>query len=193
MMAQKDKIKWNNKYKDNPVLLEQRDPSGKLIKCVEINKEKNKALDIACGTGRNSIYLANNNYKVDALDISDIVIEHLDNMNIKNIRAQVVDLEDINIKEYEYDLIVVCNYLDRKLFPKLINALNKNGLLLIETYMNHESNTKSSFNPKFLLEKDELKNLINDKVELIEYDEFDNESYEIHRMKKQSIILRRKV
>lgn len=190
-MPEKDKIKWNNKYKDNPNLLKQREVSKKLIMSVNLNKQKNKALDIACGTGRNSIYLAKNNYYVDAYDISDIAINHLINLNINNINAQIVDLEEIYISSNQYDLIVVCNYLNRKLFPFLINALKKDGILLIETYMNHEKNSKSSFNPKFLLEKDELKNLLTNNVELIEYDEFDNENYEMHRMKKQSIIIKK--
>ena len=56
-MAQKDEIKWNKKYKEIPSLLQTREVSKKLMQIVQKAKGK-KALDIASGAGRNSIYLA---------------------------------------------------------------------------------------------------------------------------------------
>ncbi len=40
-MAEKDKIKWNKKYKETPKLLEDREPSKKLIEALkEVNGKK---------------------------------------------------------------------------------------------------------------------------------------------------------
>src|SRR5678810_1193749 len=37
-----------------------------------------KALDIACGTGRNAIFLAERGWQVDAIDISPVALTKLD-------------------------------------------------------------------------------------------------------------------
>ena len=63
-MAQKDEIKWNKKYQEIPSLLEEKRPSEKLVQIIKKAKGK-KALDIACGAGRNSIYLAINGFDVE--------------------------------------------------------------------------------------------------------------------------------
>ena len=83
------------------------------------------------------------------------------------------------------------NYLDRKIIPHLLKALQPEGILYIETYMHHEKNTKPNSNPDFLLQKDELKKFIDSNYKIIEYDEFDNDKEELFRMKKQSIIVKK--
>lgn len=190
-MAEKDKIKWNKKYKDNPSLLEARAPSKILQKYIKEVKG-NKALEIACGAGRNSIFMAEKNFRVDAFDISHIAIKSLKEKQLNNINAQVVDLENYKLKENEYDLIVKTNYLDRNIISLLKKSLKKNGILLIETYMFDENYTNSMSNPDFLLKKNELKTFFDDSFEILEYDEFENETFELKRMKKQAIIVRKK-
>ena len=57
--------------------------------------------------------------------------------------------------------------------------------------MAHESNSKKSSNPDFLLQKEELKSFVNKNYSILEYDEFDNEPYELYRMRKQSISIQK--
>jgi len=190
-MSLQDQEKWDKKYTSTPNLLEKRKPSEKLVKFTKsIDAKTKQALDFACGNGRNSIYLAELGFYVDALDISDIALNNLNQNNIKNINTKQIDLDNFNTDK-KYDLIVKCNYLDRDAISTLINALNKNGLMVIETYMDHESNTKPNSNPDFLLKAGELKSFFNDQFEVLEYDEFDNESNELYRMKKQSIVVKK--
>ncbi len=191
-MANKDKIKWNEKYKNTPKLLEDREPSIKLIEAIKHTKG-NKALDIACGAGKNSIYLARNNFFIDSMDISDIALKTLDKKGYKNINTIQIDLEEeFVLNKNSYDIIVQTNFLDRTIIPKLINSLKKDGIIFIETYMHHSSNEKEPSNNNFLLKQKELQKLFKDDFELIDYDEFDNEPYELFRMRKQSIIARKK-
>jgi len=189
-MAQQDQIKWNKKYKTTPSLLKHREPSQKLINLVQ-NIKKGKALDIACGTGKNSLYLVKQGFKVDAFDISNVAIDSINKKEEKNIFTQVVDLEGFIPKKNHYTLVVMTNYLDRKIIPHLLKALQPEGILYIETYMHHEKNTKPNSNPDFLLQKDELKKFIDSNYKIIEYDEFDNDKEELFRMKKQSIIVKK--
>lgn len=189
-MALKDKIKWDKKYQEIASLLENRKPSEKLIKIIEKVKGK-KALDVASGAGRNSIYLAINDFDVVALDISEIALESLNNKGYKNIYCKLVDLDEYEIPKNSYDLIVMTNFLDRNIIPKLLNALKIGGVFFIETYMEDDLNEKAPSNPDFLLKKNELKTFFDDSFELLDYEEFVNEDYEIYKMKKQFIAVRK--
>lgn len=188
-MALQDKIKWDKKYQETVSLLEDREPSEKLIKIIKQVKGK-KALDVASGAGRNSLYLAKNGFDVEALDISQVALDVLNKKGYKNISCKFVDLDEYKI-EKSYDLIVMTNFLNREIIPKLINALKDDGVLFIETYMEDSLNEKTPSNPNFLLKKDELKTFLDDSLELLEYEEFINEDYEMYRMKKQFIAVRK--
>ena len=189
-MAIKDKIKWNKKYQNTPSLLEERTPSKKLIKALENTVGKN-ALDVACGAGKNSIYLAKSGFHVHSLDISEVALETLDNRSIKNISTELIDLDEYKTVKETYDFIVMTNFLDRNIIPKLALALKKDGILFIETYMHHKDNEKPPSNPDFLLKKDELKTFFDNNYEILEYDEFDNEPEELYKMKKQAITIKK--
>ncbi len=190
-MSNKDKEKWDNKYTNTPKLLEDREPSFKLIDLLK-DVKGNYALDIACGAGKNSIFLAKNNFIVDSMDISDIALKNLMNKGYENINTIQIDLEEeFSPKENFYDLIVQTNFLDRKIIPKMIKALKKEAILFIENYMEHKDNEKAPSNPDFLLKKDELKKIFKKGFEVIDYDEFDNEPFELYKMRKQSIIVKK--
>ncbi|WP_024954479.1 class I SAM-dependent methyltransferase [Sulfurospirillum arcachonense] len=189
-MAQKDKIKWNKKYKETPSLLEKKEPSKKLTQILHKVKGK-KALDVASGAGRNSIYLALNGFEVEAIDISQIALDELDKKAFQNITCKLVDLDEYEVPKNSYDLIIMANFLDRDLIPKLSAGLKKGGILFIETYMHDKINEKPPSNPDFLLQKDELKSFFDNQFEILDYDEFENEDYELFRMKKQSIEIKK--
>jgi 2-polyprenyl-3-methyl-5-hydroxy-6-metoxy-1,4-benzoquinol methylase len=189
-MSQQDKLKWDKKYKNTPSLLKERKVSEKLVQIVPLLKGK-RVLDIACGTGRNSIYLAKEGFEIEALDISQIALDTINSKNYTNITTKLIDLDSYFPSLNNYTLIMMTNFLDRTLIPKLIKALKKDGILFIETYMHYELNTKPNSNPNFLLKAEELKSYFNEKFEILEYDEFLNENNELYKMMKQSIIVRK--
>lgn len=189
-MAQEDKIKWEKKYKETPSLLKDRQASKKLKQFLKDTKDK-KALEIACGTGRNSIFIASLGYKVDALDISNTALEFLEKRNIQNIYTKQIDLENYIPPKDFYDLIVMTNYLDRDIIPHLINSLKKEGLIFIETYMDDPKNDKKPSKSQYLLKVGELKTFFDTSFEILDYEESFNEEYELYRMKRQSILVKK--
>ena len=72
-MVKHDQKKWNSRYLKN---IGSPTPSDFLSKYLSF-PPKGRALDIACGNGRNSIFLAQHGFKVDAVDISNVALSQL--------------------------------------------------------------------------------------------------------------------
>jgi tellurite methyltransferase len=121
------------------------------------------ALDIGCGAGRDSVYLATKNWKVDAVDyLPDALdkVKALAKRNSVEVNCHLLDLEKnadrLLEKSYRYQLILVSRYLHRPLFPLLKELLLPGGYIVYQTFMRGCELFGSPKNPRFLLEKDEL-------------------------------------
>ena len=194
-MSLKDKEKWDAKYLKKSQLLKPREPSRNLKEYIEHCKGT-KALDLACGSGRNTIFLAQCGFDVDALDIATIAIDALkieakEKKLSSKIDAIEVDLDAYEIKRNRYDIIVMTNFLDRAILKSAIDALKKDGILFVETYMISDENEKKQSNLDNLLKNQELKEILDDSWQILHYDEFKNEDYEIYKMKKQVIVAKK--
>lgn len=194
-MSLKDKDKWDEKYLIKSQLLRPRQASQNLQESI-VHCKGTKALDLACGAGRNSIFLAQNGFNVDAFDIAKVAIEALNEEARKQnllskINSCVVDLDIHEIEKDIYDIIVMTNYLDRTVLESAKDALKKDGILFVETYMVSDGNEKKESDQSNLLEDEELKESLDDSWQVLFYDEFENEDYEIYKMKKQVIVTRK--
>ncbi len=157
-----DRIKWNARYESEDSFLGER-PSPFLTREIERIKTLapgSKALDIACGEGRNSVFLARHGFNVIGLDISDKGLEK----GVKraqaigvNVEFRRVDLDDYTIQE-KFDLILNFNFLLRELIPFEVAALNPGGVLLFDTIMASEQ-LLQSHKPSYLLQPGELSSL----------------------------------
>lgn len=192
-MSHKDREKWDKKYTEMSGLLEKRPPSAMLTAHLTA-ASGTKALDLACGSGRHSLFLAEKGFDVDAVDISTVALDHLrkqaGGLKITIIEA---DLDTFIPKRGAYDLIVMTNFLDRDLIARAKDALAPGGLMIIETYMADPANEKPDSNPDFLLQKGELRSLFGDGFDVLEYKEFWNEPHEKYRMKKQAVAVKSSV
>jgi FolB domain-containing protein len=104
-----------------------------------------RALDLACGRGRNAIYLAREGFQVAAWDRDADALEALQaqatSRGITTITIRLVDLErESEIPASSFDVILVCYYLQRDLVPQIMRALKPGGLVVYETFLidNHE-------------------------------------------------------
>ncbi|MFG0515658.1 tellurite resistance methyltransferase TehB [Kluyvera intermedia] len=90
-----------------------------------------KTLDLGCGNGRNSLYLAANGYDVTAWDKNAMSIKNLlsirDSEGLENLQAEVKDLNALSF-DGEYDFIlstVVMMFLEAKTIPGLIANMQR--------------------------------------------------------------------
>lgn len=98
-----------------------------------------RALDAACGSGREAVTLALAGFVVDAWDILPDALERCDDLARRNrvrVFAQCRDLERRAGPEADaYDLVCVFNYLHRPLLPALFASVRCGGLLVYETFL----------------------------------------------------------
>jgi SAM-dependent methyltransferase len=190
-MSELDREKWNRKYREKPALLTSRPPAP-MVEAYAHTAQGREAIDLACGNGRNTIYLASKGFHVDAVDISTVALADL-KMRVMQLDVCLVeaDLDSFTPQQNHYGLAVMTNYLDRDLIRRTASALQKEGVFIIETYMIHPENEKQDSNPDFLLEKEELLNFFDDGFTVLEYREFWNEPHELYKMRKQGIAVRK--
>ena len=186
-MSQQDREKWNQKFQQMSDLLSPRPPS-ELVNRFYREAPGKKALDLACGGGRHTLFLSEKGFDVDAVDISHVALEKLaEKVDSEKVTLIEADLDNYPLHEKEYDLIVKTNYLDRNLIERAKAALKKGGIFIVETYMEDEANEKKDSNPDFLLRKEELPAIFSEGFEILAYETFWNETYEKYRMKKAAI------
>jgi SAM-dependent methyltransferase len=188
-VSNKDKEKWDKKFSSLPELLSPRPPS-KMVEKFYSKSPNKEALDVACGGGRHTLFLSQHGYFVDGIDISSVALKELEKkVDKEKVTLIEADLDSFTLTK-EYGFIVMSNFLDRDLIKKLQNFLVKDGIFVVETYMDDEENQKRDYNSDFLLRKGELLKMF-EGFEVLEYIEFWNESYEKFRMKKQAIVVKK--
>lgn len=160
-----DRIKWNQRFASQASFLSER-PSPLLSREIGRIRELvpgRRALDIACGEGRNSIFLAQQGFQVTGLDISDVGLDkarqRADAAGVK-VDFQQVDLDGYRFTE-GFDLIINFNFLQRELIPLAIEALSPGGVLIVDTIM-ESPEVAASHNPAYLLGRGELARIFNE-------------------------------
>ena len=158
-MSQDDQIRWNRQPAQSDGM---EDPSSFLRQILESGSwdvRPATALDIACGKGRNALYLADRGFHVTAIDISAVALNsgrQQAQARSLSIDWQLADLEELRLKAAEYDLIVSINYLQRPLIPQIKAALKTGGHLIFETYLFDRRAIGHPENPAYLLTQNEL-------------------------------------
>jgi tellurite methyltransferase len=140
-------------------------PAGFLMDNLEI-LPRGKALDVAMGSGRNAVYLAQNGFEVEGVDISETSVQNalrLAGENRVTLKTQTADLESgYQINTDYYDLIICFNYLQRSLIPRIKTALKSGGMIVYETFIIDQIQFGRPSNPDFLLYYNELLDMFRD-------------------------------
>ena len=93
------------------------------------------AIDLACGAGRNAIYLAEQGWRTTAVDGSGSAIQKLCQRAAERnigITARVADLTSpaFALPADSYDLVVIAFYLQRDLFARVKPSMRDGGTLV---------------------------------------------------------------
>ena len=156
-MSLKDKEKWDAKYSDDDRISSET-PSEWLTTHTGLISGKGKALDIAAGEGKNSIFAASMGYEVVSMDISEVALSKAHALARKknvNITTLSADLDNSSLPKNEYDLVLCFNFLERNLFSEIQNTLKVGGILFYETFT-VDYLKYSSFKRQWVLEHNEL-------------------------------------
>ncbi|MEM1417097.1 MAG: class I SAM-dependent methyltransferase [Myxococcota bacterium] len=155
-MADADREKWDARYRSG------QHPGGEPSWLREFEGElpgEGKALDVAAGSGRVSVYLARRGLSVTAIDISPVGLalarEAASDEGLE-IRTQAIDLERQPLPEGPFDLVACFHYRQRALFPVILSQLEPGGMVVAElpTLRNLERQMRPS--KRWLAEPNEL-------------------------------------
>ena len=168
-MAGADRERWNRRYSERYAAREYRWSPSRWLLSIEDRLTPPcagaRALDLACGPGRNSVWLAERGWSVDAWDLSDVALAIL--VHEREDRAsrgfplpidvREIDLDTAEIPADTYDLVLNMLFLDRRLWPGLAAALRPGGLLAFETFVDLPGGRSSEVSPEHLLQPGELR------------------------------------
>jgi tellurite methyltransferase len=119
------------------------------------------ALDVASGSGRHTVALAQAGCRTFGVDIK---LDALGEARAAAARAGMsvevwcADLTQHPLPRARFDLVVVCRYLQRDLFPALANAVVPGGVVVYETFTTKQRALgRPPTSPDHLLEAGELR------------------------------------
>jgi SAM-dependent methyltransferase len=153
-------------------------------------------LDLACGAGRNAIFLAAQGWNVTAVDSSNEGLKLAGQRALDRgveIDFILADLEkrEFRIEPDDYSLICDCFYLQRDLFPSIREGISPGGIFVAEIHLEDKSPNLKPMNPAFLLRRGELLSEFTGwKIE--HYDEAGADGPEQNRRKTARLIARRR-
>ena len=116
-----------------------------------------KVLDLACGRGRHTRWLARQGCHVTAVDRdADALATLADLAPLVTPLAADLEGQPWPLAGRVFDAVVVTNYLWRPLWPHILDSVAPGGLLLCETFAHGNATVGRPARPDFLLQPGEL-------------------------------------
>ncbi|MEM9741496.1 MAG: class I SAM-dependent methyltransferase [Pseudomonadota bacterium] len=139
-MTVTDRVRWDERYargdygnRVQPSTWLERQTQGRRLDGLRV-------LDVACGAGRNALYLAARGASVTGIDLSKVGLERAADralqarLPISWVQADLADGWRAVGLAGRFDLIVIVRYLNLPLVTELIDHLTPGGLLLTEVH-----------------------------------------------------------
>ena len=160
-----DRDRWNRRYQEGEYAARSH-PSQLLSDWLD-RLPRNTVLDIACGRGRNAIFLAENGSSVTGIDISDAGIDlaRERSSHLKNLEFIVADVDEGLPISRTFDLILMVRFVHFELLTRLPEFLSHGGCILVEEHLqwsDPEIELAGPSNPKFRVAAGQITELLSD-------------------------------
>lgn len=156
-MSDADRERWNARYASGEYAARTH-PSALLAAWTD-RLPRGRALDVACGLGRNAIHLAAHGYAVDAMDVSDVALAKArERAGAAGVTVNWIaaDLDRPDIARDAYDVVVVARFLDRALIPRLVHALRPGGHVVYDHHYISPADVEGPSSRRFRARPNEL-------------------------------------
>ncbi len=142
---------------------------------IPAGKPAPEVLDVACGAGRHSLFLARRGCRVVAMDRH---LEHLrslrDAVRKEHLPVEVLEsnVESMSLLPERFDAIVNTLFLWRPLLPQFVSALRPGGVIYFRTFTTDHTDVLCHSHPRrdFQLQRGELRRAF-DALDVIHYEE----------------------
>ena len=123
---------WDQRFRSGEHTFETPAP---LVAKIVASLPPGDALDLACGAGRNALYLAERGWRVIAVDGSPVAVEMTRERAARRglkIETRIADLDrrEFSIEPESFDLICDSYYMQRDLFPMMQAGVRHGGIVI---------------------------------------------------------------
>jgi len=142
-----------------------------IIPSKNATKKTLKGIDLACGAGRDSIFMAVDGWDMTAVDYIPSALLRVNSLAENNhckVKTIELDLEKVKLHDDQspfpttwqgyYDLVIVSRYLHRPLLKHIDRLLKPSGFIVYQTFLEGCEKFGSPKNPRYLLKYGELAN-----------------------------------
>lgn len=135
-MSKADKAKWDERYRAG-AFAERTHPSALLEDWIS-RLPCGRALDLACGAGRNSLFLARHGFEVTGIDVSSEGLKRAaasaerEGLEVTWMRQ---DLDEGLPLCGPFDVVCLFRYLNADLIRRLPSLLATDGILMVEEHL----------------------------------------------------------
>jgi tellurite methyltransferase len=160
-VSRAERDKWDERYRSG-AYEDRTHPTALLAEWLP-HLPRGRALDVACGAGRNALFLAANGYAVDALDISAVGLDRgredaaRRKLGVNWLCGDLEVTPDTVLPNGPYDLIVWVRYVNAVLLPALAARLAPGGHLLCEQHLVTSAEVVGPKSGAFRLQPEELR------------------------------------
>jgi SAM-dependent methyltransferase len=168
--------RWDAVYHHSKDYVYGKDPAPFLVESMPLLPPRGRVLDLAMAEGRNAVFMAKKGYNVVGVDIAEEAIRRARRLardHHVTIKTIVADLTTYKITPDYYDVILVVEFLDRNLIPKIKAGLRKGGVVVFENHTVGNLKYNRTEQKEWLLEEGELRKLF-EEFHILKYREIDD-------------------
>ena len=180
------KTEWDQKFLSKRYIFGKK-PAKFLSDNAYLIPTRSRVLDMGMGEGRNAVFLATKGHQVIGIDISSVAVEKANALaqeHSTEIKGVVASLDDYQIKNESFDVILSFYYVDRNLIEKMKKWLRPGGLIFYEAHTVEKLKEGKLLNKNYLVENQEVKNFFKN-MKVLKFEEPKDGSY------RSSIIVRK--